>query len=166
MPGAIVVFPGRADAETLTRARAMGIAGAVVPALAERDRRDVAASEARQRAGLHRLAPFPVLVLDGYLRRALAGPMREILAGLAGSEVGLVAGPPLLVTARAPGDLPLPDPDRVRVRGGPEVGHEGRFAGLAGPRRLPGGIVVETARVVLDDGREAIVAIGDLERFA
>lgn len=164
--GAIIVFPGRADAETLTRARAMGIAGAVVPALAERDRRDVAASEVRQRAGLHRLAPFPVLILDGYLRRALAGSMREILASLAGSEVGLVAGPPLLVAARAPGDLPLPNPDRVRVRGGPEVGREGRFTGLAGPRRLPGGIVVETARVVLDDGREAIVAIGDLERFA
>lgn len=163
--GAIVVFGGRADAETLTRARAMGVAGAVVPALAERDRRDVVASEARQRAGLHRLAPFPVLILDGYLRRALAGPMREILAVLAGSEVGLVAGPPLLVTARAPGDLPLPDPDRVRVRGGPEVGHEGRFAGLAGPRRLAGGIVVETARVLLDDGREVVVALGDLERF-
>jgi len=163
--GTIVVFPGRADAETLTRARAMGIAGAVVPALAERDRRDVVASEARQRAGLHRLAPFPVLILDGYVRRSLAGPVRDIFAILAGSEVGLVGGPPMLVTALSAGDLPLPDPDRVRVRGGPEVGREGRFVGLAGPRRLPGGIVVETARVHLDDGREAVVAVGDLERF-
>jgi len=163
--GAIVVFPGRADAETLTRARAMGIAGAVVPALAERDRRDVVASEARQRAGLHRLAPFPVLILDGYLRRSLAGPVREILARLAGSEVGLAGGPPMLVTALSPGDLPQADPDRVRVRGGPEVGREGRFAGLAGPRRLAGGIVVETVRVHLDDGRDAVVAVGDLERF-
>ncbi len=163
--GAIVVLPGRADAETLTRARAMGIAGAVVPALAERDRRDVVASEARQRAGLHRLAPFPVLILDGYQRRSLAGPMREILTLLSGSEVGLVASPPLLVTARAPHELPLPDPDRVRVRGGPEAGREGRFAGLAGPRRVAGGIVVETARVQLDDGSETLVAVGDLERF-
>jgi len=79
--------------------------------------------------------------------------------------VGLVGGPPLLVTALSPGDLPQPDPDRVLVRGGPEAGHEGRFVGLTGPRRLPGGIVVETARVVLDDGREVVVAIGDLERF-
>jgi len=163
--GAIVVFPGRADAETLTRARAMGIAGAVVPALAERDRRDVVASEARQRAGLHRLAPFPVLILDGYLRRSLSSPVREILAALVESEVGLVGGPPLLVTTMAPGGLPQPDPDRVLVRGGPEVGREGRFVGLAGLRRLPGGIVVETARVVLDEGRDAIVAVGDLERF-
>jgi hypothetical protein len=163
--GAIVVFPGRADAEALTRARAMGIAGAVVPALADRDRRDVVSSEARQRAGLHRLAPFPILILDGYLRRSVAGPVREILTVLAGSEVGLVGGPPMLVTALATGDLPSPDPDRVRVRGGPEVGREGRFEGLAGPRRLPGGIVVESARIRLDDGREAIVAVGDLERF-
>ena len=162
---AIVCFPGRVDAETLTRARAMGISGAVVAALAERDRRDVVASEARQRAGLHRLAPFPVLVLDGYLRRSLAGPVREILALLAGSEVGLTGGPPMLVTALSPGDLTRPDPGRVRVRGGPEVGREGRFAGLVGPRRLAGGIVVETARVDLDDGREVVVAIGDLERF-
>lgn len=164
--GAIVVFPGRADAETLTRARAMGIAGAVVPALAERDRRDVVASEARQRAGLHRLAPFPVLILDGFLRRALAGPMQEILAVLAGSEVGLAASPPMLITASLPGDLPLPGPDRIRVRGGPELGREGRLGDLGGPRRLPGGIVVETARVLLDDGREVVVAVGDLERFA
>jgi len=164
--GAIVVLPGRADAETLTRARAMGIAGAVVPALAERDRRDVVASEARQRAGLHRLAPFPVLILDGYVRRSLAGPMREILSLLAGSEVGLVADPPMLVTAMAARNLPHPDPNRVRVRGGPETGREGRFAGLAGPRRLAGGIVAETARVELDDGWEAVVPVGDLERFS
>ncbi len=163
--GAIVVFPGRADAETLTRARAMGIAGAVVPALAERDRRDVVASETRQRAGLHRLAPFPVLVLDGYLRRSLADPIRRILAGLAGAEVGLVGGPPLLVAAAAEGELPRPDPEHVRVRGGAEAGREGRFLGLAGPRRLPGGVVVEAARVRLDDGRDVAVALGDLERF-
>ena len=144
----------------------MGIAGAVVPALAERDRRDVVASEARQRAGLHRLAPFPVLILDGFLRRSLAGPMQEILGALVGSEVGLVASPPMLVTARPSGGLPLPGPDRVRVRGGPEVGREGLLGDLAGPRRLPGGIVVETARVQLDDGRAVVVAVGDLERFA
>lgn len=164
--GAIVVFPGRADAETLTRARAMGIAGAVVPALAERDRRDVVASEARQRAGLHRLPPFPVLVLDGYLRRTLARPMRDLLATLDGEEVGLAGGPPLLLAAPRPSPPPQPAPDHVRVRGGPHAGHEGRFLGLAGPHRLGAGVVSEAARVRLPDGREVIVGLGDLERFA
>jgi hypothetical protein len=164
--GAIVVFPGRADAETLTRARAMGIAGAVVPALAERDRRDVVASEARQRAGLHRLPPFPVLVLDGYLRRTLARPMRDLLATLDGEEVGLAGGPPLLLAAARPSPPPQPAPDHVRLRGGPHAGHEGRFLGLAGPHRLAAGVVSEAARVRLSDGREVIVGLGDLERFA
>jgi hypothetical protein len=164
--GAVVVFPGRADAETLTRARAMGIAGAVVPALAERDRRDVVASEARQRAGLHRLPPFPVLVLDGYLRRAMAGPMRDLLGALAGEEVGLAGSPPLLLAAPRPSPLPLPARDHVRVRGGRLAGHEGRFLGLAGPHRLGAGVVSEAAHVRLAGGREVIVGLGDLERFA
>ena len=71
LAGAVVVMPGRVDAEALTRARAMGVRGAVVGSLAERDRRDLAASAARQQAGPHHLASFGVLVLGGYLRRAL-----------------------------------------------------------------------------------------------
>jgi hypothetical protein len=163
--GSVVVFPGRVDAETLTRARAMGIAGAVVAALAERDRRDVVASEARQRAGLHRLPPFPVLVLDGYLRRTLASPVRDVLAALEGTEVGLAGGPPMLV-ALAGAPLPRPPEGHVRVRGGPHAGREGRFVRLAGPHRLGAGVTVEAARVVLDGGHPAVVALGDLERFA
>ena len=93
--------------------------------------------------------------------------MREILAGLAGSEVGLVAGPPMLVTAAAAGDLPQPGPG-PGARAGRPGGRAERAAslGLAGPRRLAGGIVAETARVRLDDGREVVVALGDLERFS
>jgi hypothetical protein len=163
--GAIVVLPGRADAETLTRARAMGIAGAVVPALAERDRRDVAASEVRQRAGLHRLASFPVLVVDGFVRRALAGPVRDLLRALEGLEVGLAGNPPLLVAPATP-DLPRPAADRVRIRGGREAGAEGRFLGPAGPYHFGAGVVLEAARVALDTGRTVVVPLGDLERFA
>jgi hypothetical protein len=144
----------------------MGIAGAIVTALAERDRRDVAASEARQRAGLHRLVPFPVLVLDGYARRGLGGPIRDLLVVLEGVDVGLVGSPPFVVAPRAPADLPLPPPDRVRVRGGARAGEEGRFLGLVGPQRFAAGVVLEAARVALDDGRTLVASLGDLERFA
>ncbi len=164
--GSIVVFAGRADAETLTRARAMGIAGAVVPALAERDRRDVVASEARQRAGLHRLAPFPVLVLDGYLRRSLAGPMRDLLAALDGQGRRPRRKPAHAGGRRGTAQPPAPSRSHIRLRGGAETGHEGRFIELAGPLRLDAGVVVEGARVRLDDGRTMAVALGDLERFA
>ncbi len=142
--GAIVVLPGRADAETLTRARAMGIAGAVVVALGERDRRDVAASEARQRAGLHRLAPFPVLVLDGHLRHGLAGPLRAMLAALEGAEVGLAAEPPLLLADQrgeppAPGRRPRSHPGWARDRPGGPLPRAGRPAPLRRRDRARGG---------------------------
>jgi len=165
LAGAIVVFPGRVDAETLIRARAMGIHGAVVVALADRDRRDLAASEARQRAGLHRLAPFGVVVLDGNLRRPLAGPVAAILVALSGREVGLAAEPALLLAGRSMDGLPLPPPDRVRLRGGADVGAEGRWLGPAGSRRFAPGIQAEAGLVELDGGRVVVVPLGDVERF-
>ena len=165
LAGMIVAFPGRVDAETLIRARAMGIHGAVVVSLAERERRALAESEARQRAGLHRLAPFGVLLLDGDLRRPLAGPFAAILAALSGREVGLAAEPPLLVAGRSIEGLPVPAADRVRLRGGPDVGAEGRWLGPAGPRRFTPGIQVEAGLVETDDGRLLVVPLGDIERF-
>jgi hypothetical protein len=161
----IVAIPGRVDAETLIRARAMGIHGAVVVSLAERDRRALVESEARQRAGLHRLAPFGVLLLDGTIRRPLASPFAAILAALSGREVGLAAEPPLLLAGRSIEGLPIPPPDRVRLRGGPDAGAEGRWLGPAGPRRFAPGIGAEAGLVETDDGRLLVVPLGDVERF-
>lgn len=165
LAGAVVVVPGRVDAEALARARAMGIHGAVVGSLAERDRRDLAASAARQQAGLQRLAPFGVLVLGGYLRRAFPAAVRAVLEATSGSVVGLVGDPPLLLLPEGR-ELPLPEPDHVLVRGGLEAGREGRWLGPGGLRRLRGGIPAETGLVTLDDGRTVAIPIGELERFA
>jgi hypothetical protein len=165
LAGAVVVLPGRVDAEALARARAMGIHGAVVGSLAERDRRDLAASAARQQAGPHRLAPFGVLVIGGYLRRPFAGAVQSVLDAAAGAVVGLVGDPPLLLLP-ADRELPLPKMDRIVVRGGPEAGREGRWLGPGGLRRVRGGITAETGLVALDDGRTVAIPIGELERFA
>lgn len=165
LAGTVVVLPGRVDTEALARARAMGIHGAVVGSLAERDRRDLVASAARQQAGTHRLAPFGVLVLGGFLRRAFATAVQSALAAAAGSVVGLVGDPPLLLLS-ADLELPLPEPDWIVVRGGPDAGREGRWLGPAGLRRVRGGITVETGLVALDDGRTMAIPIGELERFA
>jgi len=165
LAGAVVVLPGRVDAEALARARAMGIHGAVVASLAERDRRDLAASAARQQAGLHRLAPFGVLVIDGYVRRAFAAAVRSALGAVSGAVVGLVGDPPLLLLP-ANRELSLPEPDHILVRGGPEAGREGRWLGPGGIRRVRGGITAETGLVALDDGRTVALPIGELERFA
>ncbi|MEA2611292.1 MAG: hypothetical protein QOI37_1013 [Chloroflexota bacterium] len=163
--GTILVVGSRVGAETLTRARAMGVAGVVVAALSSKERRDFLASEARQRAALHRLPTFAVLVLDGAVRRPLAGAVQAVLAALAGHEVAIVTDPPTLVFDFP--NLVIPDPpiDLVRIRSGSLAGREGRFVRAIGPRRFAGGVHLEAGIVHLPDGTTAAVPIGDLERF-
>jgi len=165
LAGAILVVGTRVDAETLTRARAMGIRGVVVSGLASKERRDFLASEARQRAALHRLPPFAVLIMDGATRRPMAGPLMAILEMLVGCDVAIIGDPPTLIFDTPDVALPAPPEDLVRIRGGANMGREGRWLGLAGLRRFEGDIHLEAARVRLDDGSVATVALGDLERF-
>lgn len=164
LAGTILVVGSRIDAETLTRARAMGVRGIVVGGLASKERRDFSASERRQRAALHRLAPYAVLVLEGATRRPLPSPVMDILEALAGHEVAIVGDPPMLVF-EADVDVPAPRPDWVRVRGGPLGGREGTWAGIAGPRRFAGGVHLEAGSVRFADGSVTAVPLGDLERF-
>jgi hypothetical protein len=166
LAGNILVVGSRIDAETLTRARAMGVRGIIVAGLASKERRDFLASEARQRAALHRLPPFAVFVLEGAMRRPLAGAVMAILEALEGRDVALVADPPALVFDVPELDLPLPPPDRVRIRAGQLNGREGTWTGLAGPRRFPGGVHLEAGSVRFDDGTTVAIPLGDLERFA
>lgn len=163
--GTILVVGSRVDAETLTRARAMGICGVVVAGLSSKERRDYLASEARQHAALHQLPPFAVLVLDGAVRRPLAGAIQAVLAALAGHEVAIVGDPPMLIFDQP--ELVIPDPpiDLVRIRSGSFAGREGRFVRALGPRRFAGGVQLEAGIVQLPDGTTAAVPLGDLERF-
>ena len=120
--GTILVVGSRVDAETLTRARAMGVCGVVVAGLSSKERRDFIASEARQRAALHRLPPFAVLVLDGATRRPLAGAVQAVLAALVGREVAIVTRPAdARLRPAEPGDprpagRPRPDPGGIARR--------------------------------------------------
>ena len=164
--GAILVLDARVDAETLSRARAMGVRGIVVASLSDKDGRDFAASEARQRASLHRPAPFGVLVLDGALRRPIAEPALALLGAHAGREVGIAADPPCLLFGPEPAVLPELDPVHVRIAHGPWAGREGRWEGLAGLRRFRAGAHLEAGRVRFDDGTAAVVPLADLERYA
>ena len=162
--GSILVVGSRVEAETLTRARAMGVRGVVVAALSGKDLRDFEASERRQRASVHQLAPFAVLVLDGVLRRRIASPVMELLASLEGNEVAIVGDPPQLLFRRVE-SVPTPPADWVRVASGPMVGREGRWAGPAGPRRFGAAVHLEAGFVRFDDGPPTPVPLADLERF-
>ena len=165
LAGTVLVTGARIDAETLTRARAMGVRGIVVAGLASKERRDFLASETRQRAALHRLPPFAVIVLDGALRRPLPTPLTTLLGALEGHDVAIVADPPMLIFDVPEIDLPPTSPDHVRIRGGELAGHEGRWAGTAGIRRFAGGIHLEAGCVRLADDSIVAVPLGDLERY-
>jgi hypothetical protein len=165
LAGSILVVGSRIDAETLTRARAMGVRGIVVGGLASKERRDFVASERRQRAALHRLPPFAVLVLEGALRRPMAGPVLDVLASLVGHEVAIVSDPPALVFDAPDLAVPTPPSDLVRVRAGDLAGREGTWVEPLGPRRFAGGVHLEAGAVRFEDGQTLAVPIGDLERF-
>jgi len=164
--GAVIVAGARMDAEALTRARAVGVRGVIVASLGMKERRDFLASEKRGRAGAHALPPFSILVLDGALRRPIASAVMAILERLAGRTVAIVADPPCLLFDA--GDLELPEPPRgaIRVVSGPLAGAEGTWAGLAGPRRQPDGVVTEAGLVRFGERPAVAVPLGDLERFA
>jgi hypothetical protein len=168
--GAILVGGARVDLEALGRARAMGVRGVVVGGLASRDLRGFLASEARQRAAVHGGAPFAVLVLDGYGKRAIPASIWEGLQALEGSQVSITIDPPLLLLG-AEAAWPRPGPDRVRVAAGDLAGREGSFLGWAGRARGAAGVEQAMGRVLLDPvtageaPREGLVALADLERL-
>ncbi len=165
--GTILVVGARVDAETLTRARAMGVRGIVAASLGGQDLRDFAASEARQRAGLHRLPPLAVLVLEGAVRRPISGPAMAVLGALAGREVAIVSDPPALLFESADAAAIAAPSGWVMARGGPWFGREGRFEGLAGRRRFTAGTHLEAGFVRFDDGdAPTVLPLADLERFA
>ena len=165
LAGSIVVAGSRVGVETISRARAMGIRGIVVAALGQKELRDLRASEARQRAALHRLEPFAVLVLDGAVRRPIAGPMMAILAALADRGVAIVADPPALLFDWPDAAMLRPQEAHVRIRHGEHAGREGRFTGLAGRRRFDANVHLDAGTVALSDGRTLVLPLADLERF-
>ncbi len=164
--GSILVVGSRIDAEALTRARAMGVRGIVVASLPGKELRDFQASERRQRASLHPLAPFAVLALEGTVRRPIPSAVMAVFERLAGSEVALLVDPPALVFDADPGDLAAAPAGLVRIRSGVHAGLEGHLLELLGPRRFAAGVVLDAARVSVDGEPPVDVALADLERFA
>lgn len=164
--GAVLVVGSSIDAEAITRARAVGVRGIVVAALGVKERREVAASELRARAGVHGLPPFAVLVLDGAIARPIATPIMAILEAIEGRTVAIVSKPAGLVFDATDLDMPAVDAELVRITAGPLAGLEGTWGGPAGPYRFAGGVVLEAGWVRMGSRDPVAVPLGDLERFA
>ncbi len=164
--GAILVAGSHIDAEAITRARAVGVRGIVVSGLGVKERREVLASERRARAGAHGLPPFAVLVLEGAIGRPIASSIMAVIEALEGRTVAIIEEPACLVIEAPEIELPEPDADLVRVTAGPLAGLEGSWAGLAGPHRFSGGVLLEAGFVRIGGRTPVAVPLGDLERFA
>ena len=164
--GAIVVAGTRVSAEALMRARAMSIRGVVAGSVGQAELRELAASEARQRAGLGQAASFAVVALEGYMRRPIASPVLTLMAALSGRDVAISIDPPMLIFDTSGVTLPQLPFDWVRVRSGPLAGREGRWLGAAGLHRFRSGVHLESGLVRLGaDLEPSVVALNDLERF-
>jgi hypothetical protein len=167
--GSIVVAGARVDIEAITRARALGVRGIICGGLMGKELRQLEASEARQRASIHPLAPFAVLVLDGYGRRPIPGPAWDALSAAAGRDVSIVADPPLVLFE--PGVGRRTTAELVRVTAGPYLGREGRLLDLRGQLRgagglyLPSGLVSLDGRTPSDPLERRTIALADLERL-
>jgi hypothetical protein len=166
--GRILVGGSRASAETLTRARAMGVAGIVLGGILDKELRDFEATQRRRRQVGAAEGSFAVLLLEGYGKvgvdpalfawfRANQGRMASLFGDTARLYV-YDADPP-------PGRRALPRPgDRV-------IAHRRPFAGLTGElvrvvdsmHAAPSGIAARSGLVRFADGLTAVVALANLE---
>lgn len=164
----IVVGGSRASAETLTRARAMGVAGIVLSGLLDKELRNFEAVQQRR----HRIGGpergFAILVLEGYGKvgldprlfawfRAHEGRMASLFGETARLYVYDADRPP------ARRGLPRAG-DRVIAHRRPNAGRTGHLL-----RVLPmdhaavSGVSARAAVVRFDDGHTAVVPLPNLE---
>jgi hypothetical protein len=170
--GAVLVVGARLDIEALTRARAIGVAGVVSGGIVGRELQQIEESEMRQRAALHPAAPFGLIALEGYGRRAIPLHVWDMLVAAAGRGAGIAIDDQLLVIEGDPG--PVIEAGRrpsgtVAITAGDHAGQEGRLTGLTGPRRWPGGVYAPGAFVELvgPSGilERTCLPLSDLERL-
>ena len=172
--GRILVGGSRASAETLTRARAMGVAGIVLGGVLDKELRDFEATQRRRRqTGGERGDPgprgdFAIILLEGFgkvgLDRDLFGWFRghdghmASLFGDLGELMVYDASPP-------PVRRPLPrQGDRVIAHRRPYAGMGGRLLRLLpGLHAMPSGIMAAAGIVRFDDGLTVAVPLANLE---
>ena len=166
--GRIVVGGSRASAETLTRARAMGVAGIVLGGVLDKELRDFEAIQRRRREIGGLVGSFGVLLLEGFGKVGIDPQRFAWLRAHAGRTASLFGDEGLLFVhdaASAPGRRALP---RVGER---VIAHRRPFQGRAGVlvaelddlHAAPSGIPTRMGLVRFEDGRLAPVPMANLE---
>src|SRR5687767_4079198 len=166
--GRIVVGGSRASAETLTRARAMGVAGIVLGGVLDKELRDFEATQQRRREIGGVRGDFAVLLLEGFGKvgfdpglfdwfRAHEGRMASLFGEAARLYV-YEAGPP-------PARRVLPRPgERVIAHRRPHAGQGGELIRVLDRlHAFASGVVGRAALVRFEDGHTAIVPLANLD---
>jgi hypothetical protein len=166
--GRIVVGGSRASAETLTRARAMGVVGIVLGGVLDKELRDFEATQQRRRQVGGVRGDFAVVLLEGYGKvgldpglfawfRAHEGRMASLFGDSARVYVYDVDPPPARRALPRVGD-------RVIARRRPHAGRAGELVRLLdAPRAVASGIAARSALVRFEGGPTAIVPLANLE---
>lgn len=166
--GRIVVGGSRASAETLTRARAMGVAGVVLGGVLDKDLRDFEATQQRRKEVGGGGGDFSVVLLEGYGKIGMDPGVFGWLRRHDGKMVSLFGEAARLYVY----DADEPPTRRLLARPGDRVvGTRRPYAGAGGRlvRILPGqhvvssGVSTRAALVRFEDGRTGIVPLANLE---
>ena len=167
--GRIVVGGSRASAETLTRARAMGVAGVVLGGVLDKDLRDFEATQQRRReVGGAGGGDFSVVLLEGYGKIGMDPGVFGWLRGHDGKMVSLFGDAARLYVYDAdepPTRRLLATPgDRVVGTRRPYAGAGGRLVRILGGQHVvSSGVATRAGLVRFEDGRTGIVPLANLE---
>ncbi len=166
--GRIVVGGSRASAETLTRARAMGVAGIVLGGVLDKELRDFESIQRRRRELGGMTGAFSLILLEGFGKVGFDPSLFDWFRRQAGRMASLVGADRLLYVHDAdppPERHPLPMVgDRAIAHRRPFQGQSGTVvAMLDGLHAAPSGIPARTALVRFDDGHLAPVPLANLE---
>ena len=166
--GRIVVGGSRASAETLTRARAMGVAGIVLGGVLDKELRDFEATQLRRREVGGVRGDFGIVMIEGFGKVGLDAELFAWFRSHEGRLASLFGDAGRLYVY----DADPPPPRRVLPRAGDRVvAHRRPFAGIGGnlvrvldlPHATEAGVAARSGLVSFEDGRSAIVPLANLE---
>jgi hypothetical protein len=166
--GKILVGGSRASAETLTRARAMGVAGIVLGGVLDKELRDFEAIQRRRRDAGGMTGSFGILLVEGFGKVGIDPQLFTWFRAHAGRVASLFGADGLLYVYDA---APLPWRRPLARVGDRVIAHRRPFQGRGGVlvallddlHATQSGIPTRMALVRFEDGRLAPVPLANIE---
>lgn len=166
--GKILVGGSRASAETLTRARAMGVAGIVLGGVLDKELRDFEAIQRRRREAGGMTGAFGILLVEGFGKVGIDPQLFAWFRAHSGRVASLFGADGLLYVYDA---APLPWRRPLARVGERVIAHRRPFQGRGGVlvallddlHAAQSGIPTRMALVRFEDGRLAPVPLANIE---